>query len=121
LQRLFETYQDTAEFLLIYIREAHPDSVLHAVIDGERVLRKFAQTDTLQQRCAMAQICRATLGISLPTLVDKADNKVNVAYAAWPERLVIVGVDGKIAYPGKPGPWGFKIAEVQQWLEDYRQ
>ncbi len=50
-------------------------------------------------------------------VVDKADNKVNKAYAGWPDRLVVVGVDGKIAYLGSPGPGGFKPAEVEAWLK----
>jgi hypothetical protein len=52
----------------------------------------------------------------MPTLIDRADNKVNQSYAAWPDRMYVVGKDGKIAYQGGPGPWGFKPAEVEQWL-----
>ena len=29
----------------------------------------------------------------------------------------IVDVDGKIAYTGAPGPWGFKPREVEEWLK----
>lgn len=54
-------------------------------------------------------------------VVDDADNRVNAAYASWPERLVIVDVEGKIAYKGAPGPWGFKPSEVEQWLEKHRR
>lgn len=43
---------------------------------------------------------------------------MNAAYAGWPERLVIVDVEGKIAYTGAPGPWGFKPSELEQWLDD---
>ena len=47
-------------------------------------------------------------------LIDKAANEI---YAGWPERLYVVGVDGKVAYKGGPGPGGFKIAEVEEWLK----
>jgi type I thyroxine 5'-deiodinase len=53
-------------------------------------------------------------------VVDKDDNKVNAAYAGWPERLVVVGVDGKIAYYGGPGPFGFRPNEVEDWLKKHR-
>ena len=47
------------------------------------------------------------------------DDKVNKAYAAWPDRLYVVGTDGKIAMMGEPGPRGFKpsVDAAQGWLE----
>ena len=101
----------------MYIREAHPDSVLFTVKDGKEVLEKVGQTSTLQERSERAQQCATTLKLSIPAVVDREDNKVNAAYAGWPERLVIVGMDGKIAYYGGPGPFGFRPAEVEDWLK----
>ena len=49
-------------------------------------------------------------------VIDKDDNKVNAAYAGWPDRMYVVAADGKIAYKGGPGPGGFKPAEVEAWL-----
>ena len=45
------------------------------------------------------------------------DNRANVAFAAWPERLVLVGGDGRIVYPGSPGPWGFSPDEAREQLD----
>jgi hypothetical protein len=53
----------------------------------------------------------------VPTVIDREDNKVNAAYAGWPDRLYVVGVDGKIAFKGGPGPSGFKPQEVEEWLK----
>jgi len=39
--------------------------------------------------------------------LDGMDNKVNTAYSGWPDRLFVVGHDGKIAYSGARGPRGF--------------
>jgi hypothetical protein len=102
---------------LIYIREAHPDSVLFTKVDGKELLLKIGQTDDAKSRSENAQQCAATLKLTLPTLIDKADNKVNAAYAGWPDRLYIVGVDGKVAYKGGPGPRGFKIDEMTEELQ----
>lgn len=114
---MYKTYKNDAEFFLVYIREAHPDSVLYVTKDGKEVLEKVKQTDTFDQRADTAKLCSDSLKLSMPTLIDKADNKVNSAYAAWPDRLAVVGVDGRVAYYGGPGPRGFKPAEVEQWLK----
>jgi type I thyroxine 5'-deiodinase len=53
----------------------------------------------------------------VPTVIDREDNKVNAAYSGWPDRLYVVGKDGRIAYKGGPGPGGFKPAEVEAWLK----
>ncbi len=52
----------------------------------------------------------------MPLLVDGMDNRVSVAFAAWPERLVVVGADRRIVDPGKPGPWGFSPEEAREHL-----
>jgi hypothetical protein len=117
---MYKTYKNDAEFLLVYIREAHPDSVLFVKKDGKEVLEKIQQTETLDVRAETAQVCATSLNLSIPTLVDKDDNKVNEAYAGWPDRMAVVGVDGKIAYYGGPGPRGFKPDEVDKWLKEFR-
>jgi hypothetical protein len=68
---------------------------------------------TLQERSAVARVCVSRLELaSIPALVDDVDDKVNKAYAAWPDRLYLIGRDGRIAYKGGPGPMGFKPAEL---------
>jgi hypothetical protein len=44
------------------------------------------------------------------------DDRASRAFAAWPERLVLIGADGRIAYRGSPGPWGFSPEEAQEQL-----
>ena len=56
------------------------------------------ETDTLAGRTKNARMCTATLKLSMPAVVDREDNKVNTAYAAWflgrlPSRTC-VGVSG---------------------------
>ncbi len=121
MERIYNENKDIAEFLLVYIREAHPDSVLFVEKDGKEVLEQITQTDTFEDRSATALVCSASLKLSIPTLVDKEDNKVNAAYAGWPDRMAVVGVDGKIAYYGGKGPGGFKPNEVEQWLKEFRK
>lgn len=117
MERLYQTYRGKAEFFLVYIREAHPDSIVTTLKDGTELLLKIPQTNTLDERRATAQQCAATLQLSMPALIDE-DNKVNQAYAGWPDRFYVVGMDGKIAYQGRPGPKGFRVDEVEDWLKN---
>lgn len=118
MDRLYQSYKDRCAFFVIYIREAHPDSLL--LVDdgaGEKGLEKIEQTDTLDERRENAAKCLETLDLSIPGLVDGEDNKVNSDYAGWPDRIVIVGRDGAIAYKGGLGPAGFKPDELEDWLK----
>jgi len=97
----------------VYIREAHPGSTIPGINEGNVV----KQTDTLEERRELAAETVKELKLTMPVFVDKIDNKVNAAYAAWPDRLAIVGVDGKLAHYGGKGPAGFKPAEIEDWLK----
>ncbi len=73
---------------------------------------------TLDERRALAGSCSTGLDLKdLPTLVDRMDDAVGKAYAAHPDRLYLVGRDGKIAYAGGPGPMGFKPDELEEAIK----
>src|SRR5206468_7455206 len=40
-----------------------------------------------------------------------------IAYSAWPDRIYVVDVAGRVAYKGAPGPWGFRTAEAAAMIE----
>ena len=63
----------------------------------------------------------ADLKLSLPVLVDDMENTVAAAYHAMPDRLFIVGADGKIAYRGARGPRGFDVEEMEAALKTILQ
>jgi hypothetical protein len=46
------------------------------------------------------------------------ENDADRAYQAWPERLYVVGTDGRIRYQGGKGPYGFSPAELERFLEE---
>jgi hypothetical protein len=62
---------------------------------------------TLEDRCAAARAGLERLGLTMPVLVDGMDDAVSNAFAAWPERIYVVGTDARIAYAGGPGPFEF--------------
>jgi hypothetical protein len=72
---------------------------------------------TLEERRKVARDFAAQFKLSLPILVDTLDDQVERAYAGWPDRIYVVGADGKIVYKGGPGPRGFRVADVPPVLE----
>ena len=114
---LFEKYGEKAEFMMVYIREAHPESVIQVKKDGKELLKKFEQTDSFEQRMENAQYCSSLLDLPFPIIVDGDDNMVKEAYAGWPIRLMVVDEKGKIAFDGGKGPKGFEAEKLGNWLE----
>lgn len=90
----------------MYIREAHAiDGGAPAAAPGDPLIEEPL---TLAERGAVAKQCVAALDlVAVPTVIDGMDNAVAKAYAAAPDRLYLVGKDGKIAFRGARGPWGF--------------
>lgn len=74
---------------------------------------------TIEERQAVARRCEVTLQYGMQTCVDEMDNAVNKAYAAYPTRLYLIGLDGCVVYAGGLGPFGFKPAELQVAIEEY--
>jgi hypothetical protein len=114
--------------LTIYIREAHP-------VDGWwfgrglpslffKLTRNKAATDifdpkTIEERRSVAGDCEISLQYGIRTLVDEMDDVVNKAYAAWPTRLYLIGLDGRVVYAGGLGPFGFNPNELGRAIENY--
>lgn len=118
VDEVYEGFRDRVEFLFIYIREAHPDSVLSVIgSDDRESLLKISQATDLPARTASAAVCQRTLKLSMPIAVDDIDNSVGKAYAGWPNRMVVVGTDGKIIYSSAPAPGGTNARRLRAWLE----
>ncbi len=75
------------------------------------------QPKTDEERQEAANICTTALDISMPTILDKIDDRTANAYAAFPDRIYVVGADGDIAFKGRPGPAGFDVPEARAALE----
>ena len=118
MEKLHKDFGDIAEFRLVYIREAHPiDSRRPAPYAEEKGI---SAATTFGERCAVALDLLDDKNLSIPTIVDDMDNSVNEAYSAFPDRIFVVGVDGKVAFASDRGPWGFApaIKDVREWLEE---
>ena len=105
-------YGADVQFYVVYIREAHAlDSAQPSGGGGNPIVE---DPRSLHERCLVAQTCLTKLDLEgLPALVDGLDDAVNSAYAAWPDRMYLVGRDGRIAYHGGRGPFGFLPDELE--------
>jgi type I thyroxine 5'-deiodinase len=52
------------------------------------------------------------LGIRIPALLDGIANSTERAYTAWPDRLYVIGRDGRVLFKSAPGPYGFSTEEL---------
>lgn len=108
-------YKDKVQFLAVYVREAHPSDGW-ASPGNDKVGISFLQPKTLAERVGVAQKCCAALEINMPLLVDDVNDRVGHAFSGMPDRLYIIDRDGKVAYQGGRGPFGFKPGEMEQSL-----
>jgi type I thyroxine 5'-deiodinase len=107
---MYLSYGNDVQFYLVYIREAH-------ALDSNAPMTFGAVEDPIndKERHDVAETCVTKLDLAMiPSVVDKIDDKVNRAYGGWPDRLYLVGKDGRIAYAGGRGPSGFKPDELER-------
>lgn len=100
------------DFAFVYIAEAHADDEWQLAPNLEEGA-VLDQQVTLEERRRQAHGTAARLGLTMPLFLDEMSNGTSAAFAAWPERLVLVTPERTIAYPGKPGPWGFSPEEAE--------
>ncbi|MBX6313494.1 MAG: EF-hand domain-containing protein [Isosphaeraceae bacterium] len=115
VEQLYRRYHDRAEFLMIYVREAHPRGGW-VLPSNERVGVALDQPRTYDERVVVAQMCQRKLDFDLPFLVDTIDDAVGARYSGMPSRLYLIDRQGKIAYKSGRGPFGFKPGELEQAL-----
>src|SRR5207247_11061093 len=114
---VYADFSDRAEFLFIYIREAHPDSVLSVVNSNRQEgLLKIAQASSLAERLDTAAVCQRTMELKMPIAIDSMDNKTSRDYAGWPNRCVVVGTDGRVLYKADVGPGSTNAQRLRSWV-----
>jgi Iodothyronine deiodinase len=97
----------------VYIREAHPTDAWQ-VEANERDSVLFTQPTTIEERIEVANACSLRLDLTIPTLIDDMADSTDRKYYALPDRLFLVERDGRIAFRGAPGPFGFVADELEQ-------
>ena len=77
----------------------------------------YLQHRSMDERVAAGEACMVKMALEMPALVDEMDDAVARAYSAMPERLYLIGTDGRVAYKGGMGPMFFQPGEWEAAIE----
>lgn len=69
------------------------------------------------ERTILATACLLKYKLTIPTVIDYMDGKVDSDYSAKPVRTIIVDLDGNVGYYAGPGPFDFKIPKIEKALK----
>ena len=98
---------------MVYIREAHALDSRSPLGGGDHPI--VEDPVTLEERNEVAKACMTKMALEpMPALVDNMDDAVSESYAAWPDRMYLVGRDGRIVFHGGRGPFGFLPDELEE-------
>ena len=100
----------------MYIQEAHPTD-LWTTASNARDHVLYASPRSYGERTETASACVRNLGIRIPAVLDGIDNQIERAYTGWPDRLYVIGTNGRVAYKSLPGPFGLSAAGLERALE----
>ena len=117
VEALSKKYEDVARFVIVYIKEAHPDDEWQ-VPNNEEGNVVYTQPTTLEERRELARAFVDQMDVETETLIDDMTNTAMACFAAWPERLYVIDTDGRIVYKGGMGPFYFEPDEVEEVLRD---
>lgn len=116
LVKIYNDYKDRADFLAVYIREAHPQDEWQMKSNVKESIC-YPQPKTLAQRVAIANDFTERFHFPIRLAVDFMSDTADHIYAGWPERLYVIDESGKIVYRGGLGPFNYHPEEVRAWLE----
>ena len=108
-------YGDRVAFLNVYVREAHPTTGWR-LESNDKADVCFPQPQTDEDRAKIARQCKSVLKMTIPLVVDHMDDHVGHLYSGMPDRLYVIGRDGRVVYKSGRGPFGFLPAEMEQAL-----
>ena len=104
-------------FVVVYIREAHPEEGWVVSANRDMDIRVNDPT-TDAERHDVAVACGIRMHIRMPVVIDAIDDNIARAYGALPDRLYLIGKGGRVAFQGAPGPAGFRPHELEQAIEE---
>ena len=104
----------TAAFPDIYGRDMVNPSDLWQMSSNVREGVVFRNPRSDSERFGVAESCVRKLGIEFPALVDGIGNLVERQYTGWPDRLYLIGRDGRVVYKSSPGPFGFHPENLEE-------
>ena len=98
--------------MIIYIEEAHAS-------DGWKFENNYDinYQRSIEERLHAAKKLR-DIGADCPIVVDIMENRANLLYGGLFERLYII-LNNVVVYAGEKGPMGYRVEEINDWLQKY--
>ena len=109
---MYASYKEHIQFLIVYIREAHPNLLKPGNKTGI-----VGRPKILDERIILATECVVKYKFTIPMVIDGMDGKVNSDYKAAPVRVTVTDINGKVAFYGGPGPFDFRLPPVERVLK----
>jgi Iodothyronine deiodinase len=116
LEEMAERYTGRVAFFVVYIKEAHPEDGWVLASNREQEIA-VSDPSSAEERVEVAEACAVRLRIRMPVLIDGMDNETARQYGGWPDRLYLIGRDGRVAFQGEEGPFGFRPEELARAIE----
>jgi len=116
LIEITQKYKASADFLAVYITEAHARNEWPAGFK----LSTCDQPTTREERLILANQLTYSNQLCMPLLVDDIDNQFEAVFAAWPVRFYILQ-HGMIACKAQPSAfmYGYDFNEILHFLDAY--
>ncbi len=108
LQKLYDDRADDAEFLFVYVREAHP---------GERLPAHAS----MQEKVRAAELFRHEEDVEIPIVVDDLKGSIHKKYGKFPNPTYLIDKSGRVAFRSlwtRPKVVRNAVGELLQCQED---
>lgn len=115
VENVAKRFGDQASFLMVYVREAHPDDGWKMESNSRAKVSVKQPTSLVERATVCKQFCER-LKPTIPVVVDQVPDVVGHLYSAMPARMYVIDRDGKVAYKSGRGPFGFRVGEMEQAL-----
>jgi len=107
LHCLYDKYHSFADFLLVYIAEAHAQDEWPI---GSSVC--INRPKTMADRRQAAKDMQRDLQVRIPIVIDNMGDEFERTYAAWPFRFYMVK-DGVLVYKAQPKDCNYDVSDLE--------
>lgn len=114
-QYLADKYQERANFLGIYITEAHAADEWPI----GPTISFCSQPKSINERCQLAKKFVDENEIKFNVMVDSMDNSFENTFAAWPVRFYVIR-NGELVFKAEPDTkeFAYEPAALSRWLKN---
>jgi Flp pilus assembly protein TadD/thiol-disulfide isomerase/thioredoxin len=98
LNQLHARFGERVKFVLVYIREAHPEGESWQSTINEREGISLPEAHSERERVAHAALARQRLDIRYEVTVDGMDGLLESAFGAFPSHAFLIDATGRVAF-----------------------